>query len=492
MSPWLVFAVVAIYFSLLLFVAYLTSRGADNATFFNAHRKSPWFLVAFGMIGTSISGVTFISVPGMVQTEQFSYFQMVIGYILGYFAIAFILLPVYYKLNLVSIYKYLGERFGKFSHKTGSALFLISRTVGASFRLYIAAVVLQIAFFDAFKIPFAATVLVIIFLIWLYTKKAGIKTVVYTDTLQTTFLLAAVIASIWIISKTLHLNVSGLLTTVHHSDYSKIFFWDWHSKHYFLKEFFSGAFIAFVMTGLDQDLMQKNLTCKSLKESQKNVITLSFILVFVNLFFLSLGILLYKYAAFNNIPLQIGANGKVVGDSVFPTLAIHYFGPVAGIIFLIGIVASTFASSDSALTSLTTAFSIDFLNFDINDNSRKNVRRKNIVHICVSLTVVVVILIFKLINNDSVISQIFRVAGYTYGPLLGLFVYGLATKWQLRDKFVPYVAFSSPFLTYAIVYLIEHYTTYKFGNELLIMNGMLTFTGLWILKKGKLEKKMID
>lgn len=475
MSPLLVFLVISIYFTLLFVVAIITSKGADTATFFNAHKKSPWFLVAFGMIGASISGVTFISVPGMVKTEQFSYYQMVLGYLLGYSAIAFILMPVYYKLNLVSIYKYLGERFGIASHKTGSALFLISRTVGASFRLYIAAIVLQIAFFNSFNIPFFVTVFVIIFLIWLYTKKAGIKTLVYTDTLQTTFLISAVIASIWIIAKTINLSFSDLLTTVKNSQYSKIFFWDWRDKHFFVKDFLSGAFIAFVMTGLDQDLMQKNLTCKNLKDAQKNVISLSIILLFVNLFFLSLGVLLYEYASFNNIALPSKS------DDLFPTLAIKYFGGFAGVVFLVGIVASTFASADSALTSLTTSTAIDFLKFDINDNSKKNVRKKDFIHIGVSIVIIIVIIIFSAINDQSVINQIFKVAGYTYGPLLGLFIFGLATKFKPIDKFVPYIAFASPFLTYFFTKLIEKNTSYKFGYELLMLNGLLTFLGLYVL-----------
>lgn len=466
----------------------ITSRGADTATFFNAHRKSPWFLVAFGMIGASISGVTFISVPGMVKSTQFSYYQIVLGYMIGYAAIAFVLLPVYYKLNLVSIYKYLGERFGIASHKTGSALFLISRTVGASFRLYIAAVVLQIAFFNSFNIPFFVTVFVIIFLIWLYTKKAGIKTLVYTDTLQTTFLIAAVVASIWIIAKSINLNISGLFETVKNSEYSQIFFWDWKDKHFFVKDFLSGAFIAFVMTGLDQDLMQKNLTCKTLKDAQKNVISLSIILLFVNLFFLSLGVLLYEYASFNNIPLPTKS------DDLFPTLAIKYFGGFAGVVFLIGIVASTFASADSALTSLTTSTAIDFMKFDINDNSKKNVRKKDLIHIGVSIVIIIVIIIFSAINDESVINQIFKVAGYTYGPLLGLFVFGLVSKLKPIDKYVPFIAFASPFITYFVTKIIENNTSYKFGYELLMLNGLFTFLGLYILslinKKDKLDSKL--
>lgn len=479
MKPGLVFSVVAGYFSLLILISYLTSRKSDTASFFNANRKSPWYLVAFGMIGASLSGVTFISVPGWVGSSSFSYFQIVLGYLIGYTAIATILLPLYYKLNLVSIYTYLDQRYGKSSHQTGSAFFLLSRVIGAAFRLFLVAGVLQLAFFDAFNIPFVVTVIVTIVLIWIYTFKAGIKTIVWTDTLQTTFMILAVVVSIIMIAKNLNLNFGGLVNTIIDNENSKMFFWDWRDPHFFAKDFLAGAFIAFVMTGLDQDMMQKNLTCKTLKESQKNILTMSISLLPVNLLFLSLGVLLYVFAAQNNIALPAAS------DDLFPMLAINHFGTFAGITFLIGIIAAAFSSADSALTALTTAFSIDFLKLDIKKNDEKTKRIKTYVHLGVSATVIAVILIFKAINNDSVISQIFKVAGYTYGPLLGLFVFGLVTKLKVRDKIVPVIAILSPILSFGLAKLIEHFTDYKFGFELLILNGALTFIGLLLISKRK-------
>lgn len=475
MSPILVFSVVAGYFLLLILVSYLTSRKSDTASFFNGNRKSPWYLVAFGMIGASLSGVTFISVPGWVGASSFSYFQIVLGYLVGYFAIATILLPLYYKLNLVSIYTYLDDRFGKFSHKTGSAFFLLSRIIGAAFRLFLVAGVLQIAFFDAFNIPFFVTVIVTIALIWLYTHKSGIKTIVWTDTLQTTFMILAVVVSVVMIAKNLNLDFLGIVSTVKNHDYSQIFFWDWQNPHFFVKDFIAGAFIAFVMTGLDQDMMQKNLTCKTLKESKKNVISLSVALIPVNLLFLSLGVLLYVFAAQNNIVLPKAS------DDLFPILALNHFGKFAGITFLIGIIAAAFSSADSALTALTTSFSIDFLKLDITKNNKKTNQRKTLVHLGVSAIVVAVILIFKAINNDSVISQIFKVAGYTYGPILGLFLFGLITKLKVKDKLVPIIAILSPIYAFVLARGIELVTDYTFGFELLILNGALMFFGLWVI-----------
>ncbi|MEA3450687.1 MAG: sodium:solute symporter [Bacteroidota bacterium] len=477
MSPFIVFTIVASYFILLMIISYFTSRKTDTATFFNANRRSPWYLVAFGMIGASLSGVTFISVPGWVGDSQFSYFQMVLGYLLGYFVIATVLLPLYYKLNLVSIYKFLETRFGINSYKTGSAFFLVSRVIGAAFRLYLIAGVLQLAFFDAFNIPFYVTVFITIFLIWIYTHRAGIKTIVWTDTLQTTFMLLAVIVSIIMIGKSLSLDIKQLTDTVVQHDYSQIFFWDWKNPHFFIKDFLAGAFIAFVMTGLDQDMMQKNLTCKTLKESQKNMLWFSIALVPVNLLFMSLGVLLYVFAAKNNIPIPENR------DDLFPLLAINNFGLFAGITFLIGIIAAAFSSADSALTALTTAFSLDFLNLDIKKQDKKTKNTKTIVHIGVSLVVVIVILIFRAVNDDSVVSQIFKVAGYTYGPLLGMFVFGLIHKFNVIDKIVPFIAIASPILAFLISRLIEIYTSYEFGFELLIMNGFITYLGLLLAIK---------
>ncbi len=476
MNPLLVFFVIVSYFILLIIISLLTSKKADNAAFFNGNRKSPWFLVAFGMIGASLSGVTFISIPGEVGVSNLSYFQIVLGYLVGYAAIAFILLPIYYKLNLVTIYTYLENRFGKSSYKTGSAFFLLSRMLGSSFRLFLVCIVLQVAFFDAFNIPFFVTVIVSILLIWIYTFRGGIKTIVWTDTLQTIFMLTSVIVSIIIISKSLGLSYSGLISEIKNSDYSKMFFWDWRENHFFVKDFLSGAFIAFVMTGLDQDMMQKNLTCKTLKESQKNVITLSLSLIPVNLLFLSLGVLLYVYANHNGIAIPKST------DQLFPMLAMQHFGTFAGLVFLIGIIAAAFSSADSALTALTTAFAVDFAKLDINKNDKNTKRKKQIIHISVSVVAALVILLFKAINDASVISQIFKIAGYTYGPLLGLFLFGIITKFKIIDKLVPIIAVLSPILTYIISKIIENNTDYKFGFELLILNGALTFLGLWIIK----------
>ncbi len=447
------------------------------STFFNADKRAPWYLVAYGMIGASLSGVTFISVPGWVKTSYFSYFQMVIGYLVGYLAIGTILLPLYYKLELVTIYKFLDKRLGRYSYKTGSAFFLLSRIVGSSLRLFLVAGVLQLAFFSHFHIPFWVTVIVTLLLIWVYTFKAGIKTIVWTDTLQTTFMLLAVVATIVIIGKRLDLSLIGMIKAIKHHPYSKMFFWDWHSKYYFWKEFWSGAFIAFVMTGLDQDMMQKNLTVRTLRESQKNMMWFSISLLPVNLLFLSLGVLLYMYAQAKGISIPVRT------DYLYPTIAIYHLGIAAGIFFLVGIVAAAFSSADSALTALTTTVFIDFLNRDINRNDKETRRLKNMVHFGISLVMAGIILIFNSINNQSVISQLFKVAGYTYGPLLGMFVYAIIIRRKVKDKIVPALAVISPFLTYGIKTWIESHTSYKFGFEFLIMNGLIMFLLMLIFSK---------
>ncbi len=486
MSPFLVFSVIAGYFIILIFISYLTSRDSSNETFFTGNRQSPWFVVAFGMIGASLSGVTFISVPGEVGAlisadeptyKAFSYFQLVLGYLLGYFVIANVLMPVYYKLKLVTIYSYLEERFGIKTYKTGSLFFLFSQTMGASLRLFLVAGVLQIAFFDTYGIPFVVTVAITILLIWIYTFRAGIKTIVWTDTLQTFFMLLAVVITVIVISKTLNLSFSGLVSTIEDHKYSKIFVWDWKSSKFFVKQFFSGAFIAIVMTGLDQNMMQKNLTCRNLGEAKKNMYWFSWILVPVNFLFLSLGLLLYLYAAEKGIAIPERS------DDLYPILALRYFSSFVGIIFLLGIIAAAFSSADSALTALTTAFCVDFLNLKELPERRKT-RSRLFVHIGFSLLLFLVIIVFRLINNDSVITAVFKVAGYTYGPLLGLYTYGLFTKWKVRDSFVPFVAVFAPVLTF----FISHYSGkiipgYNMGFELLIINGLITFIGLMIIRK---------
>ncbi|MEP3390099.1 MAG: sodium:solute symporter [Reichenbachiella sp.] len=473
MSPLLVFTVIAGYFILLMTIAHFTSKNSDAESFFTANRQSPWYLVAFGMIGASLSGVTFISVPGEVGNSHWAYFQMVLGYLLGYLVIATVLLPLYYKMNLVSIYQYLDSRFGKSAYKTGAFFFLVSRVIGASFRLFLVATVLQIAFFDAYSIPFSVSVFVTIALIWLYTFKGGIKTIVWTDTLQTLFMLLAVGISISIIGSQLDLSFGRLMQVIQTSDLSDTFIWDWQAPRNFFKQFFAGAFIAIVMTGLDQDMMQKNLTCRSLGDAQKNVFWFSIVLIFANLLFLSLGVLLYHFVEVNQIDLTNTT------DALFPYLALNHFGVFGGVVFLLGVTAAAYSSADSALTALTTSFYIDFLEKDPSQSDSKN---RMLVHFGFSVLIFIVILIFQAINDDSVINAVFRVAGYTYGPLLGLYAFGLFTTQSVKDQCIPVVCVLAPLLTYminenSVVWL----GGYKFGFELLLLNGLLTFLGLTAL-----------
>lgn len=477
MSPTIIITVIVLYFALLMVISAFTSRNANDSTFFTGNRQSPWYLVAFGMIGASLSGVTYISIPGEVGSTGFSYFQVVLGYLLGYFIIANVLMPLYYKLNLVSIYSYLKDRYGFVSYKTGAFFFLISQTIGASFRLFLVAGVLQLGFFDALGVPFSVTVLVTILLIWLYTFRAGIKTIVWTDTLQTFFMLLSVAISIYIIADDLNMGFSQLVSTITESPNSKIFNWDWQSSQNFFKQFFAGAFIAIVMTGLDQNMMQKNLTCRNLKDAKKNMIWFSWILVPVNLLFLSLGLLLYVFAAEKGIALPART------DDLFPMLALNHFSMFAGIVFLLGVIAAAFSSADSALTALTTSFCVDFLNFDTEKvKEKQNLRLW--VHIGFSVLMFLVIIAFKALNDQSVISAVFKVAGFTYGPLLGLYAFGMFTKIKVKDKLVPIVAVLSPVICYFVnMYSEKILFGYKFGFEILILNGLLTFIGLLIIRR---------
>lgn len=477
MSPLLVGSIIIGYFALLIGISWFTSRNAQADDFYTAHRQSPWYLVAFGMIGASLSGVTFISVPGEVANSNFHYFQVVLGYLLGYLVIGTVLMPLYYRLNLVSIYTYLETRFGFWSYKSGAFFFLISRVVGASFRLFLVAGVLQITFFDSFGFPFWVAVLTTILLIWLYTFRGGIKTIVFTDTLQTTFMLLAVAVSIWFIKDELDMGWAQLIENVSSDSRSSIFEWNWQSGNNFFKQFFAGAFIAIVMTGLDQDMMQKNLTCKNIGEAQKNMFWFSTILVFVNILFLTLGILLYQYSEAMSIAVPDRTDG------LFPLLATEHFSLFGGIVFLLGIVAAAYSSADSALTSLTTSFCVDFLGFK-QDNFDQHKKTRIMVHLGFSLLLFVVILIFNEINDASVITNVFKAAGYTYGPLLGLFSFGILTKKELKDKWVPIVCFTAPVLAYIInINSVEWLWGYKFGFEILILNGLLTFLGLSLLQK---------
>ncbi|WP_259016317.1 sodium:solute symporter [Emticicia fluvialis] len=477
MSSTLALTILVIYFLVLIIISVYTAKGADTNTFFTANRQSPWYLVAFGMIGTSISGVTFVSVPGAVGKIQFSYFQVVLGYAVGYWVIATILMPMYYKLNLISIYGYLEKRFGFWSYKTGSAFFLLSRTVGSAVRMYVAVQVLQLAIFEDLGVPFELTVVIAMSLIFVYTFKGGVKTIIITDTLQTFFLLAALVMTIYLIAKQLNLSGSELLTTITDSPYSKIFEWDWANKHHFVKDFLSGAFIAMTMTGLDQDLMQKNLTCKSIGEAQKNMFWFYVVLVFVNLLFLSLGVLLYFYSEKMGLPIPAKT------DDLYPSLALgNHFGTFAAVTFLLGITAATYASSDSALTALTTSFCVDFLKFETRTEKERQ-RLKHWVHIGFTVVFIIVIVVFKALNSQEVISAVFNIAGYTYGPLLGLFAFGLYMKRPVIDKIVPFVCVASPVLTYVFEEISMNVFSFEFGFSKLMLNGLITFVGLFIFSR---------
>lgn len=466
---------------MLVVVGRITSKGASNDDFFIGKRNSPWPIVAFGMIGASLSGVTFISVPGWVGNTQFSYMQMVLGYLVGYTFIALVLMPLYYRLNLTSIYSYFEERFGMVSYKTGASFFLLSRTIGSAFRLYLVANVLQLAVFDALGIPFVVTVIATILLIWVYTAEGGIKTIIWTDTLQTIFMLLAVILTIFAIGNELNLGFIELITTVRDSEYSRVFFMEnGNGPKYFWKQFLGGAFIAVVMTGMDQDMMQKNLSCKNIGDAQKNMFSFSIVLVFVNLLFLSLGALLYIFAKEKGIEIPTRT------DDLYPLLATAGHLPIAiGILFILGLIAAAYSSADSALAALTTSFCIDILDIGKRPKEKQTSIRKR-VHVLVSVVMVLVILIFRAVNNDSVISAVFTAAGYTYGPLLGLFVFGMVTKLGVRDKLTPVVCILSPIICYVLNMNSEAWLGgYKFGFELLILNGSITFLGLLLISTEK-------
>ncbi|MEP5613837.1 MAG: sodium:solute symporter [Cyclobacteriaceae bacterium] len=477
MTPLLVGSIILGYFLLLILISWFTTKNAADNDFYTANRQSKWYLVAFGMVGASLSGVTFISVPGEVANSNFFYFQMVLGYLVGYFVIARVLLPLYYRLNLVSIYTYLHDRFGFWSYKSGAFFFLLSRVIQAAFRLFLVAGVLQIAFFDAFDLPFWVSVITTILLIWAYTFRGGIKTIVWTDTLQTSFMILAVIISIVFIKYEMSVSWSELSTNLFSDSRTTIFNWEWTSGSNFFKQFFSGAFIAIVMTGLDQDMMQKNMTCKNIGEAQKNMFWFCVILVIVNFLFLSLGVLLYQFAEAGAISLPSRTDG------VFPFLAVNEFSTIAAVTFLLGITAAAYSSADSALTALTTSFCVDFLGFKP-ENYAKKKRLRMSVHLGFSVLLFFVILIFQAINDESVINSIFRAAGYTYGPLLGLFAFGIFTKHELKDRFVPFVCVSSPILSYFINLNSEAWLGgYKFGFEILMLNGLLTFIGLLFIRR---------
>ena len=479
MSSTIIISVIISYFLILYVISYYTGKNDSNDTFFLGNRKSPWYIIAYGMIGTTLSGITFISVPGWVESSQFSYMQMVFGFFVGYFIISRILLPLYYSLGLTSIYTYLKDRFGNNSYKTGSSFFLLSRTIGASFRLFLIATVLQYAVFDSMGIPFFLTVLITISLIWLYTYRSGMKTIIWTDTLQTTFMLCTVFIIGYTLMDKMNLDISALFSTINDSTYSKVFFFDdMADKKYFFKQFFSGVFMAIVMTGLDQDQMQKNLSCRNLKDAQKNMTVFSMILIFVDLLFLCLGALLYiNYYSMPEVNQVL--NLPEQADMLFPHIAISSGLPAyVGILFIIGIIAAAYSSADSALTSLTTSFCVDIIEFEKQD-AEKQIKTRKYTHLIMSLILFSVIMIFHAINDQSVVKSLFTVAGYTYGPLLGLFSFGLFTKLQVKDKYVPFICLASP----VICYFLNLYIS--FGFELLIFNGVITFFGLYMIRTNK-------
>jgi SSS family solute:Na+ symporter len=483
MSPTLILGIFLIYTVVLFVITYFTSRKADSHSFFLGNKISPWFVVAYGMIGASLSGVTFMSVPGWVKETQFSYMVVVFGYLFGYFVIALVLLPLYYKLKLTSIYSYLEQRFGFWSYKTGAGFFILSRTLGASLRMFLVINVLQVFVFDAWNIPFWVNVMIFILLIILYTLKGGIRTIIWTDTLQTTFMLLAVVLSIVYVCKGLGKPVSGLIPIIREEGTFRMFITDWHNERFFIKQFLSGIFITIVMTGLDQEMMQKNLSCKNIREAQKNMFTFSAILVFVNFLFLFLGAILLIYAQKLNISVAST-------DVMFPTIALQYMGPIAGIVFLIGLISAAFPSADGALTSLTTSFSIDFLGLDkrtgLNEKTRTNIRY--IVHISIAVVFFVCILVFRSLNDRAVIDKLFTIAGYTYGPLLGMFSFGLFTKRKVLDKVTPYIAVLSPVICFFLSkYSVELFNGYKFGFELLLLNGLITYVGLWVFSSRRAD-----
>jgi Na+/proline symporter len=483
MTPTHILALIGCYFLMLIFISYLTGKNDTNADFFKAGKQSPWFLVAFGMVGASLSGVTFISVPGWVQASQFSYMQVVFGYLVGYFIISFLLLPLYYKLNVTSIYEYLGQRFGNVSYRTGAFFFFISRVLGASFRLFLVAMVLQQFVFDELKVPFEVTVTLSILLIWIYTFKGGIKTIVWTDTLQTLFMLVSVGLSIYFINQKLGWSFSDFLSSEELGQYSQILFLDdFFNKSHFLKSFFGGVFITICMTGLDQDMMQKNLTCRSLRDAQKNMLSFSVVLVVVNFVFLLLGALLFIYAAKYNIATPL-MDGTPKSDLLFPEIALNSgLGTIVAATFMLGLIAAAYSSADSALTSLTTSFCVDFLSIEKRaEKVQRGLRKKT--HIGMSLLLIIVIIIFRYVLDKNVIDGLLTVATYTYGPLLGLFSFGIFTNYQVKDRYVWAVALASVLIIVGIANIPASYLGgYAVGYELLPLNGMITFIGLWVIR----------
>lgn len=466
----LIIITVLLYFAALMLFSRITARrGDNNQTFFRANRRSPWYMVAFGMVGASISGITFVSVPGMTMFTGMTYVQMCIGFILGYFAVAFVLLPVYYRLNLTTIYTYLKERLGMKSYKTGAWFFLISKMTGAAVRFYVVCIILQRFVLDAIGVPFALTVVVMVALIWLYTRRGGIKTLVWTDTFQTTCMFAALILIIYNVMGQLGMSATDAVKAIATDEHSRMFVMDdWISKQNFWKQFLSGAFVVIVMTGLDQDMMQKNLTCRTLREAQKDMCTYGFAFVPANILFMALGVLLMQLAQKDGIALPAS------GDELLPMFAATgRLGSTVVVLFTIGIVAASFSSADSALTALTTSYCVDIRQREGDEQLRRRA------HVGIAVVFGLFIMLFKTLNSTSVIDAIYILCSYTYGPLLGLFAFGLFTRRKPCDKLVPYIAVASPIVCFALEKTAMQCWGYKFGYELLMINGLLTFMGLY-------------
>jgi len=484
LTPALILLLIGGYFLILIGISYATGKESTNAVFFQANKNAPWYLVAFGMVGASLSGVTFISVPGWVGASQLTYFQVVLGYLLGYFVVALVLLPLYYRYNITSIYEYLEQRFGPQSHFTGALFFFISRVLGAAFRLFLVALVMQQYIFDAWGVPFEVTVVFSILLIWLYTHRGGIKTIIWTDTLQTTLMIASVVLSIYYLLEGMHWSIGDFFAAPQFEQYSKMWVTDsFLARNHFIKSLIGGAFITICMTGLDQDMMQKNLTCKTQKEAQKNMIVFSFVLVFVTLLFLLLGILLFSYAQQKGIAIPL-MDGSPKTDLLFPEIALFGgLGLGVAITFVLGLIAAAYSSADSALTSLTTSYCIDILKLYQKPKDQQLQTRKR-VHIGMSIMLVVIVIIFKYVLDRNVIDGLLTVASYTYGPLLGLFAFGIFTPYQIKDRYVLWVALSAVGIIFVVGQLPNTLLGgYQLGYELLPINGLLTFLGLILIRR---------
>lgn len=484
-----------LYTALLFFVSWLTSRKADSGSYFLGNKKSPWYIVAYGMVGTSISGVTFISVPGNVLNQNFYYMPLVLGFVLGYVLIAQVLIPLYYKMNLTSIYTYLEKRFGFFTYKTGASVFMVSRILGAAVRIFVVVLVLH-TFLPEGSVPFWLVAFIFMFLIFLYTFRGGVKTIIWTDVLQTTFMLLAVFLTIYSIAKAMDWSVGDMLTEVRKSTFSNWIDLEWSNATNVFKQFIAGIFITIVMTGLDQEMMQKNLSCKNIREAQKNIYTTSITIVVVNYFFLLLGAVLAlyvssKHGGMHGIGLanELGEFTKAQTDKLFPTIASQYLGLGVGLFFIIGLISASYPSAGGALTSLTTSFCIDFVGFnsrtDLSEERKKKIRQ--MAHAGFAVLFFIIIVILHMVNNQAVIDLVYLLAAYTYGPLLGFFFFGLLTKYQVKDRFMPYVAIGSPVLCYILDVAGKHYLGFGFGFTILIVNGLLTFTGMYLLRDGKVK-----